>query len=251
MKLIWTYDGTVGKLDNTNKKRIILINYYILSITKAKKLGYHTIIYVTPESKDIFDGVANEIIIVEQKYNTKLWDYLKIYVLNNRNDNFILIDGDVILNKKLPEVTEDILFDTYEIPNWEFEYYDTIKQFLDLGIKNKVDYWSLEKRPVMNLGILYIKNEKLKNEYILKWNIINDWMNTLDTNVVLNLDRATMVVSQFLITLISDYWGLSRKYITNHIGDENEYYTHYCGNIKFVRQIVSSDKIIKSQKSFI
>jgi hypothetical protein len=249
MNLIFTYDGSMGKLDNTNEKRIILINYYILSITNAKKLGYNTIIYVTSESKDLFIDIANDVIIVNEKYNTKLWDYLKIYVLENRSDEFVLIDGDVILNKKLPNTIEDILFDTYEIPNWELEYYNTVKLLNDLGIQTIIPYWSVEKRPVMNLGILHIRNEKLKYEYISKWKIINQWINTLD--IELDLDKTTMVVSQFLITLISDHMKLSRKYITKHIGDESEYYTHYCGNIKFVKQIVTSEKIIKSQKSLI
>jgi hypothetical protein len=74
MKLIWTYDGNVGKTHYTQDKRITIINYYILSIYKAKKLGYHTIIYVTPESKHYFNN---------HKFFNNLVPNNKILILNN------------------------------------------------------------------------------------------------------------------------------------------------------------------------
>ena len=49
MKLIWTYNydaivgGNVGS--HTPERRIILLNYYILSIQNAKRFGYYCIVY--------------------------------------------------------------------------------------------------------------------------------------------------------------------------------------------------------------
>ena len=55
MSLIWTYNGDAVLNKVNDSRRITLINYYILSITEAKNLGYHTIIYTNTNSIKYFE----------------------------------------------------------------------------------------------------------------------------------------------------------------------------------------------------
>jgi hypothetical protein len=254
MKLIWTYDDTVGKSFIGNEYRITLINYYILSINNAKSLGYHTIIYTTKTSKKYFQEIANEIIIIEKPYETKIFDYLKIYVLENRNDKFCLIDGDLIIHKKLPEFTGDVIFDTFEEGIWEIEYEHIVKQFDKMGIKSIVNFWTTSKLNTMNLGILSFNDDKVKNKYVKLWKEVNEWVNNQIETI--DFDLATMVVSQYLLTIICKTGNLSvqnlRERPTNSNGFINgEFYTHYFGDHKFEKKIVPFNDIIKNKKSLL
>jgi hypothetical protein len=249
VKLIWTYDDTAGKSFYKDEHRITLINYYIFSITNAKQLGYETIIYTTNYSKKYFENIVDEIIVVDRPYDTKVWDYLKIYVLENRNDNFCLIDGDLILNKKLPIFTEEVLFDSVDDWNWEYEYNDIVKQFANLKINEIIEFWSTEKIPTMNLGILYIGNDLIKNEYIQLWKKMNEWLNIQTEEI--NFDLATMVISQYLLTLICNKNGVDRKSFRKNTTTKSDFYNHYIGDIKFKQSLVPNDTIIKINKTFL
>jgi hypothetical protein len=254
IKLIWTYDDSVGKSFIGNEYRITLINYYILSINNAKSLGYHTIIYTTNTSKKYFIEVVDEIIIIEKPYETKIFDYLKIYVLETRNDKFCLIDGDLIIHKKLPEFTEDVMFDTIEEGIWEIEYETIVKQFDKMGIKNVVNFWTTDKLNTMNLGILSFNNNNIKNEYVKLWKEVNEWVN--NQTEFIDFDLATMVVSQYLLTIICKKENINTQNLRDTPSNINgfingEFYSHYFGDHKFEKKIVPFNEIIKNKKSLI
>ena len=247
MKLIWTYDDTTGKSFLGDEHRTTLINYYILSITNAKKLDYETIIYTTLSSKHYFEGIVDEIIIINRPYDTKIWDYLKIYVLENRNDDFCLIDGDLILYKKLPNFDVDVVFDTIEDDNWEFEYAYIVKQFEELEVKEVVDFWSSQKILTMNLGILYFNNFKIKDEYLKLWKKMNIWLNNQTADI--NLDLATMVISQYLLTLICRKENADIKSLRISTNVKGEFYNHYIGDYKFTHNVVPLNNMLKINKT--
>ena len=248
MKLIWTYDGNVGKTHYTQDKRITIINYYILSIYNAKKFGYHTIIYVTPESKHYFNNVADEVLLLENELYQKVWDYPKIYVLENRDDDYILIDGDVILNKRLPEFKCDIMFDTYEEDDmWNFEYVELIQQLNNMGISNIVNFWEDKKIAVMNTGILHIKNNDFKKNYVKLWKEMYNWIFSQSESVDSN--KIAIVISQFFLTLLANNKNMVVKNINNYVGENSEYYKHYFNNHKFFNNLVPNNKILKLKKS--
>jgi hypothetical protein len=246
MKLVWTFDGNakIGRMD-VNRK-IILINYYIHSIQTAKSLNYYTIIYTDIDSVKFFINIADDVIVMDSYENSELWDSYKIKVLEERLDDFCLIDGDVILNSKLPEFNTEIVFDTYEIANWDIEYKKTVNKLDSLNIIDVIKEWDSYKKPIINCGILYIKSNDIKQLYVNRWKSFNNWFNKNKNIYDLDVDYCTMIGAQYLLTLLVNYYNISSKNINKNMGDNSNYYKHHFGKIKYDSPIVPSDKIISN-----
>lgn len=249
MKLIWTYNydaivgGNVGA--HTFERRIILLNYYILSIQNAKRLGYYCIVYCDSTYKHIFDTIADEVHLVESTYKYSiLWDSYKIAALEARTDDgeYCLIDGDLILHKKLPKFEETMVFDSYEIHNWSTDYKHTIQQMTDVGIQNVIPEWVNKRMPIMSCGILYINNSEFKNIYINRWHkcneLIQKYVDTIDA------DYGTMVSAQYLLTLLVNHYKISYRKMAMRVGDDNIYYKHHSGSTKYNKPCVPTNYII-------
>lgn len=243
MKLIWTYDSKMSKGDDNSKNRIILINYYIHSILTAKKFGYECIIYCDSDSVNYFNTIVDDLIIVDSYENSIIWDYMKVKVLEDRDDEFYLIDGDVILHGILPNPITDIMFDTYETANWKDEYAYTSKQLEDLGIQNIIPYWSSERIPVISTGVFYMK-PSYRNEYVLEFKKCNSFINEMKSTNEFHKDYISLVGGQYLLSLFIKNSGLSITKFNSNMGDTGMYYTHHFGKTKFKNPLVSSDNII-------
>ena len=176
MKLIWTYDGKMSKGDDNSRNRIILINYYIHSILTAKKFGYTTIIYCDSGSEKYFNNIADEIHIVDSYEPTLVWDYLKVKVLEDREDDFYLIDGDVILHDRLPKFTTDVIFDSYETTAFKYKYKNILTELTKMGIKEVIDIWDDKQLPILSCGVLSIRNSLLKEKYVHYWKRYNQFI---------------------------------------------------------------------------
>lgn len=244
MKLIWTYNSNVtfGKEVgiHTPEKVTILLNYYVHSIQKAIKLGYQTVIYCNSSSSKHFEDVADEVVIVDSYEDSPLWDSFKIKVLEDRYDDFCLIDGDVILHNKLPEFTTDIMFDSYEVNNFNSNYKDTLNDLTSMGVVNEVDVWVNKKLPIVSCGVLSIKNDKLKQDYITNWKKYNRFI--IDNLDKVEIDSATMIGAQYLLTILSQ--DSSRTNLSNLVGGVNPYYRHYCGPVKYNNPIHNLKKVL-------
>lgn len=249
IKLIWTFDGGVEKTIVNETHRIVLINHYILSIMTAKKLGYDTIIYCDKNSEQYFKDVVDEIIYLERNLYEKIWDYPKLYVLENREDDFILIDGDVILNKPLPDFKEELIFDTFEHGNWEPEYLEIIKKLDILGVSEIVPFWSIQQIPVINTGLLYIRNKEFKDEYVKTWKLLYNWIFSLKETF--DKTKIAMVISQFLLSIMAKNRKVNLRKLNKYVSEKGEYHTHYFGIHKMINNLVPHDKIMKSKKSIL
>jgi hypothetical protein len=244
MRLIWTYDSNSKNL--SIKDKITLINYYILSIIKAKKFtNCKTIMYCDLYAYNIFKSIVDEIHLVNQSYhNSPLWDNFKILALSEQIDsNYYLIDGDIILHNELPMLESDVIFDSYEILNWKNEYQPTINVLNELGIDEIIPEWTGEKLPVMNCGILNIKNKNHRDLYIQKWKDFNAFV--IDNIDKIDTKYATAVGAQYLLTLICKKYNIQNKKICSNFGEIGDYYKHYFGTIKFTNGLVPSNYIIK------
>lgn len=243
MNLIWTFNSKGGNdIVRLNETKITIINYYIHSITTAKKLGYNTIIYTN--MTEPFIGVANEVIDIDIIEDSSVWVNLKLKVLEERTDDFCLIDPDVILKDRLPEIEEGIMFDTYEIGNWDREYKTQINQLKDLGIEEQFDFWRSERMPVINCGILYIKSKELKDEFVRNWKIYRKWLLDNTTPDMIDIDSAAMIGEEFLITLLSEKLCVQRYPLNEYMGQDGRYHIHHFGVRKFTNPIVPTDRII-------
>jgi hypothetical protein len=251
MKLVWTYNILAKVGNKTEERKTILINYYIISITNAKKLGYYCIIYTDSFSAKYFKDLVDEIHVVDNYENSVQWDCYKILALEQRNDDFVLIDGDVILHSKLPDFNEDVIFDTYEVMNWKIEYEPVVNQFEELGIGEILEEWDSTKKPVFSCGILYFKDDKYKKHYVKQWKKYNNFLNEkLKTNTI-DVDVATMVGGQYLVTLIANHFNLTTSHLTSVLGAMGPYYKHHCGHLKYNNPIVPNDHIIQTAKKIL
>lgn len=240
MPLVWTYDAKSKNL--TDKERTILLNYYILSINSAKKLGYYTIMVCNPNEVHFWQKYVNEVRQCYSYEDSPLWDSFKMYAIENIGGTYYLIDGDVILHKKLPELHNDIVFDSYEILNWTNEYKPTIDTLTKLGIADYISIWNSNRISIMNCGILGLNNPMIKLLYLNNWKIFNKF-------VINNIEKietkfATGVGAQYLLSLIVNRYNINTIKLTENLGIVGEYYKHHYGSQKYTSPIVPIDSII-------
>ena len=250
MKLVWTFDSM--QLSHKKDWQFILINYYLESIKKAKELGYYTIIYTNIDCKHYFIEITDEVIILTNS-DSPLFDWMKIEVLKSRIDTFCLIDGDLILHKKLPEFTTDVVYDSPEVNGWG-PYNRTIKLLDTIGIGDEIEHWYTKKVDVFNCGILYINNIEFKKLYIKNWEIANTFVKnniskfttTLVVDDLKNFQRdevligigtttyhATAACSQYYLTILVNKLGISNTNLQEKTNIKGNYYIHYTGAEKY------------------
>jgi hypothetical protein len=245
MRLVWTYDS--ASKDLTETERITLVNYYILSINSASKLGYQTVMVCRESDYNFWKQYVNEIHICNCYENSPLWDSFKIYALETLRGEYYLIDGDVILHNNLPEINDDILFDSYEILNWSNEYQPTIDKLTKLGIGDVIRIWDNKRIPIMNCGVLSINNQIVKTLYMNLWKRFNQFV----INNISEIDTkfATGVGAQYLLSLISNQYNIPSTKLTENLGDISEYYQHYYGSQKYITPIVPTDHILTTNSN--
>jgi hypothetical protein len=251
MKLVWTYDSevktivsSVGNWDMgyVENRKMILLNYYIHSIKSAKELGYYTIIYCNSNSVKYFKDLVDEFIVVDKYENTPLWDGIKTCPLEHRNDSFCLIDGDIILHKRLPEFDTDIVFDVLESGNWEKDYEETVNKLDKLNIGEIIPEWCPNRILIANSGVLYVNNKEFKNRYINGWKEINNFIkNHLDE---INTFQGSLIAGQLFFTLLMNKMNISNKPLSEFLGHDNGYYTHFYGGTKFKNPITKYNSYI-------
>ena len=249
MSLIWTYNGDAVLNKINDSRRITLINYYILSITEAKNLGYHTIIYTNTNSIKYFEGLVDEIIELNNYHSSLQWDSFKVNVLETRDDDFCLIDGDLILKKVLPDLDEGIMFDTYELGNWKKEYENTINQFTQLGIRDLVKEWDDVFTPIINTGILRFKSRDFKDLYVQRWKMCDKWISQMNRKNKIDMDSASLVGGQYLLTIMANYHNINKMNINEQMGENGTFYMHYFGENKFLNPLVPTDYLLNPQKT--
>lgn len=234
MKLAWAYNC---KTSLTRGIQDSITFYFIDSINRAKKLGYYTEIYTNSSE---FNLVADKVINVPDDYYNQMWDSFKFFALSHIDNNTVLIDGDVFLHNSLPKLdTQDLYFDTFEIGNWNPVYQETVNKLTELNISKIIPEWENKAQPIINVGLLYFNNIKLKNNYLDRWFKCYDFC---IKHKDINLSKATAVAAQYLLTLLSkDY---TTKYFSNKLNETNDYYTHHSGRVKHKNQIKIKNTLI-------
>lgn len=245
MKLVWTYDSKINRGGKTDKTKIILLNYYLVSITSAKKIGYKTIIYCDSDVYSYFENIVDEIHLIEP-YNTKIWDYLKIKVLEERTDDYCLIDGDLILEKKLPKFETNIVIDTFETANWNIEYYPLVSTLEKMGINKYVEEWNSIQKPITSTGLLYIKNHNDRLLYVDRWYKCNSFINKNNLNE--NIDYISLAGGQYLLSILCEAYNWSITNFTQTLGQRCEYYKHDAGERKYHSSRVPTSYILDINK---
>lgn len=232
MNLIYTFDKNV----NTDLNKInVLKSYYINSIISAKNLGYTIELY---SNCDWFDNLVN---VKHDVFNEFVfWDAFKTIPLN-RNDDYMLVDGDVIFHNKLPELNNsiDVYFDGWE--SWLDIYDECVNELDTLGISDFIPEWKVKKQRVMNIGTLKINNTQLKELYLDRWFKLYEFCK-VNKDTIKTFDLCCTITSQYLLTILSD--GLNVHNFSNRLRTPNEYYTHYVGKEKYNLPIPKINKTL-------
>lgn len=227
MRLIYSYNSKVNT-DPTVQK--VYRELYSLSINKSRELGYITEIY---SDVDWFSPYVNTWHRVEED-STILWDSFKFIPLANTVEDFLLLDGDIILHNRLElDQSYDVVFDTYELNNWNLLYKETVNTLDKLGIVKVIPEWNTKPVRVFNCGILKLNNKELKNLYTLRWNDYHTFIKQHADQV--DLYNATAVGAQFLLTLLVNHYNYSYINYSDVLGQPNKSYHHIAGKNKFNR----------------
>lgn len=229
MKLIYTYKDFIH---NDVEKREIILEYYKKSISRAKSLGYEIELYTNHE---VLTNLVDKVYWVNQDYI--FWDAYKFIPLEERDDDFLLIDGDVFMHKKLPELNQhDFYFDTFEIgeKNYSNIYKKNVDILTELGIGDFIEEWKPDVKKITCCGILYFNDKKFQKLYLDKWKIFYKFVEENEGKV--SYQHCTAIGAQYLLTLLMEYHNKSYHYFSSQLKEMNEYYIHYAGKDKFDRK---------------
>ena len=233
MKLVW---GLHLKDKNQLHSPYVYDMFYI-SIQMGKDLGYETVLYGT---KDAIERLGE---YVDETHNTdeleyKFFDDLKIYILENRVDDYLILDGDVFLHSPL----------VFKNPN-SFVWIDSIvkskmsdytKDCLDLinnfNITEMIPEWNVNERLAFSTGLLKVKgNNGLIKYYVESYKKFKNWflsnekmLNSMNLELHSSKSLISHYVFEHLLQRIVNYYGLDFEELEN----ENFYY-HWQGNEKF------------------
>ena len=235
-----------------NKKLYLYINYYRASIKSSISLGYDVEIYLSEDCVNYFKDLDIQIHTVGN-LDSHLFDFLKAYILNNRKDNFYLIDGDILFKHRIPESNCDIQYDQKcyigkdnnisdikKDKTWHVYYKPFVNKLTNLNIKNIIPEWTGSRYDyVHNIGVLYFNNNELKKIYVDRWYKFNDFINksSLDNKI-----KYTAVGAQYLLTEIIKFHKFSSEIVDDKI------YNHNIGTHKFKKPIFSDSYIQYSNK---
>lgn len=249
-KLIWTYNPHITSelFPNINQsdRTTMYINYYRLSMYSALKLGYECILYTTHLHLSHFQDLNIEIILIDN-IDSKLFDFIKIKVLESRTDEYILIDGDLILNKKLTlQPNIPVLYDFLEIKSWDMIYSESVNTLNRLGIQKSIKEWTGNRRShIMNCGLLHFKDKEFKDLYVKKWYFLDKFIKeNIEISQQINYSATA---AQYLLTELIEFYEIKSISIKKISGSNS--YTHYYGDSKFKNPIVPANKIIKLEST--
>ena len=225
--LVFTFDETLFK--NTRPAKYNqLLKFYKQAVLKAKKLNYNTEIYT---NSDEFDNIVDKVHLVENN-EYKFWDSFKFIPLEERTDDFLLCDGDILFHDRIKiNRHADVLFDAWEIANWKLVYSKDIDTLTNLGILKVIPEWVNLRQQVMNCGILKFNKIQFKNIYLDRWKTLHKFC--IEHQDKLNLKKCTAIAAQYLLTILCNHYKVKRYNYSDTLRLSNSSYVHYAGSAKF------------------
>lgn len=234
------------------------VNYYQQSIKSAAELGYEVKLLCCSTFARFFDGNKHvKVIHKNDSTSSRLFDFNKCRVLNNFEEDFVLIDGDIILKERLNLGTADLIYETKcytgesnlikdqrKDKTWYKWYKPYVNKLTELGIDKIIPEWTGKRLDfVHNIGLLYFNNYFLKKLYIDRWTKFDEFV----TNAKLdNSIKYTVVGAQYLLTEIINYHNFSYSEFNPSEFDHN------IGVYKFTFPKVSKSEIrLEDKKSML
>lgn len=232
MKLIW---GLQQKKNDGIHSPFVYDMFYV-SIQMAKDLGYETILYGTTNVIEKLGKYVDEFIITDN-VDYILYDDLKVYIWENRTDDYLILDGDVFLHSPLVFDNSAIVCMDMIIKKQKIGYAkDCLDILNNFDIFKEIPEWDTQTGISFSTGLVKWKgNNGLLKYYIETYKKLKNWF--LSNEVMLNnlnkeLDSNKSLISHYLcehlLQRIVNYYGLKFDALDN----ENSYF-HWQGRDKF------------------
>jgi hypothetical protein len=166
MKLIWTYSSKLNR--SSQIKDEDMLSLYKTSIEYGSK--YHfTRVYTDKSSKDFFEGLVDDVVVLPDEFEYYFLDDIKFYVMMTETNPFTLIDGDLFLYQALPPLETDIgveLFSNHR----KGIFYDKYNKVLESnGVEKIIPYWQ-SKLGYYNLGLITINDNRFVKDFYSEYN---------------------------------------------------------------------------------
>jgi hypothetical protein len=255
--LIWGMylgENRIHDIEGQTKWFWTYINYHRLSIKRALDLNYNCHIYISENIKEYFKDLNVKIHIVPE-LNSPFFDFITNYILKSEHKNCHIIDGDLILYKRLPHIKSEIICERLETNVWNSLYEPYVNSINKLNIKTIIPEWTGKKySQLINIGILKIENNNFIDIYLNRWEKFKSF--TIEhkndlyyKNKVVNVTEYTIIGAQYLLTELVNYHNL--EYIelnsVNYTTD-TPYYVHYMGKQKFTNGVVPYNGILRFEE---
>ena len=239
--IIFTFDQNININAKPAKYRQ-LIRFYRTAIQKAKQLNYEVELY---SNSEIFEKDVDILHWVDaDEFNYEFWDSFKFKVLEERYDDYLLCDGDILFHDRINiDPSADIIFDAWETFNWNDVYKEEVQKLTDLGIQSIIPEWINLTQHVMNCGILKFQNHELQKIYVDRWKKVHNF--ALQHKDKLNFHKCTCVAAQYLLTILSNYYNAKRVNYSTELRIANPFYVHFAGNAKYQGIKTFTDKVTK------
>ena len=207
------------------------IDFYKLSIFKAKQLGYE--VHMFTDKPDMFE--ADRTIICNPDFCGYFWDNFKYIALGRLEEDYLLIDGDVILSErlKLPEV--DVVYDADEPGEWKNGYREGVKLLTELGIDKVIPEWNPNRLVSKCVGLLRVTNPLFRSTYYDRWKTVHRF---IEDNIKEYDPVLTGVAAEYLLACMIDKYDTSHSALSEELGSQNRYYRHYCGDLKWNEDLI-------------
>ena len=230
VKLAFSFSTRINKLNRKIPERI---DWYKLSMSRAREFGHQVIFYGCDKMLKALDGYYDKGVDVSNEY-FRLIDDLKIFIHENEPIDIVTIDGDVILNKPLViDKSVDIVFDKYE----DLSYYNFYHKQFDFfkknnkNIENEVKYLNFNWDRACNVGVLCFNNEEVRDLFIDYYFKFHKYFfdNVLSEGDEAKARHSCVVCQYYMYCLVKSY-GLKVS-LTRNYGDND--YKHYIGESKW------------------
>ena len=248
MKLVWS----LANRNPQNPHNQYVYDMFYLSIHMAKDLGYETVLYGTT------DSVVRIGEYVDEVYNTDnieylLFDDLKMYIWENRTDDYATIDGDMFLFSKLKFNDNRNIFLSFDqlIKNDIPKYVEDGLELLNkIEITNLIPEWDTKSKNSISTNLIRWKgNNGLLNYYIESYKKLRTLFleneSTIEKNnseLTNNKSLISHILCEHLLERIVSYYNLSYDEIRKTTKNS---YSHWQGSEKFEnKNKINSVKLI-------
>jgi hypothetical protein len=227
MKLIWTYSSKLNRSKQIKDEDILSL--YKTSIELGKQ-NHFTRAYTDKSSKDFFEGLVDEVVVLPDDFEYYFLDDIKFYVMVNETEPFTLIDGDLFLYQVLPSFESDIVVEAYK-KHYKNTFYEKYNKVLESnGVEKIIPYWQ-SKLGYFNLGLITVNNNRFIKDFYSEYNKLKQfykeniegvYFNRVDECVEMSV--CTYFFSMYCmvnkISFISYHKFISKK----HLSGPNEKY---------------------------